>query len=119
LIGLLKGTGLGLDSIGRFHCLSYGEFNMGGENAEEGIARIQMAQKDGLQNYQKRSVLYLDDRILTVVWATATSPYITYGSLVASILIVILWGVMRVKSIQRVREQREQQVKQMQSESAE
>ena len=103
---------------------------MGGENAEEGIARIQMAQKDGLQNYQKRSVLYLDDRILTaifalafmgliVVWATATSPYITYGSLLASILIVILWGVVRVKRIQKLREQRELQVKQMQSESAE
>ena len=103
---------------------------MGGENAEEGIARIQMAQKDGLQNYQKRSVLYLDDRILTaifalafmgliVVWATSTSPYITYGSLLASILIVILWGVVRVKRIQRVREEREQQVRKMQSESAE
>ncbi len=103
---------------------------MGGENAEEGIARLQMAQKDGLKNYQKRSVLYLDDRILTaifalaflglvVVWATATSPYITYGSLVASILIVILWGVLRIKRIQKVREQRELQVRQMQSESAE
>ena len=101
-----------------------------GDNAEEGIARIQMAQKDGLQNYQKRSVLYLDDRILTaifalafmgliVVWATATSPYITNGSLLASILIVILWGVVRVKRIQKLREQRELQVKQMQSESAE
>ena len=103
---------------------------MGGENAEEGIARLQMAQKDGLKNYQKRSVLYLDDRILTaifalaflglvVVWATASSPYITYGSLVASILIVILWGVLRIKRIQKVREQRELQVRQMQSESAE
>ena len=103
---------------------------MGGENAEEGIARIQMAQKDGLQNYQKRSVLYLDDRILTaifalafmgliVVWATSTSPYITYGSLLASILIVILWGVVRVKRIQKLREEREQQVRKMQSESAE
>jgi hypothetical protein len=101
-----------------------------GDNAEEGIARIQMAQKDGLQNYQKRSVLYLNDRILTaifalaflgliVVWATATSPYIIYGSLMASILLVILWGVMRVKRIQRVREERGQQVRQMQSESAE
>jgi len=103
---------------------------MGDENAEVGIARIQMAQKDGLQNYQKRSVLYLDDRILTaifalaflgliVVWATATSPYIIYGSLVVSILMVILWGVVRVKRIQKLKRQRELQVKQMQSESAE
>jgi len=103
---------------------------MGDENAEVGIARIQMAQKDGLQNYQKRSVLYLDDRILTaifalaflgliVVWATATSPYIIYGSLAAGILMVILWGVVRVKRIQKLKRQRELQVKQMQSESAE
>ncbi|MDH3636223.1 MAG: hypothetical protein OES20_16110 [Gammaproteobacteria bacterium] len=100
------------------------------DNAEEGIARVQMAQKDGLQNYHKRSVLHLDDRILTaifalaflgliVVWATATSPYIIYGSLVASILIVILWGVVRVKKIQQIKEQRELQVKQMQSGSGE
>jgi len=99
-------------------------------NAEEGIARVQMAQKDGLQNYHKRSILYLDDRILTaifvlafmgliVVWATATSPYIIYGSLVSSILIVIWWGVVRVKRIQRVEQQRELQVKQMQAESGE
>lgn len=99
------------------------------DNAEEGIARVQMAQKDGLQNYHKRSVLYLDDRILTailalaflgliVVWATATSAYIVYGSLGASILIVILWGVLRIKRIQQIREQRELQVKQMQSKSA-
>ena len=98
------------------------------ENAEEGIARVQMAQKDGLQNYHHRSVLYLDDRILTaifalaflgllVVWATATSAYLVYGSLVASILIVILWGVVRIKRIQRLRQQRELQAQQMQSES--
>lgn len=100
------------------------------DNAEEGIARVQMAQKDGLRNYHKRSVLHLDDRILTaifalaflgliVVWATATSPYITYGSLAASILMVILWGVLRVKRIQQIKEQRELQVEQMQSESSE
>ena len=100
------------------------------DNAEEGIARVQMAQKDGLQNYHRRSVLNLDDRILTaifalaflgliVVWATATSPYIVYGSLVVSILMVILWGVVRVKRIQQIKEQRELQVKQTQSESSE
>ncbi len=100
------------------------------DHAEEGIARVQMAQKDGLQNYQKRSVLYLDDRILTaifalaflgliVVWATATSPYVIYGSLAVSILIVILWGVVHMKRIQQIREQRELQVKQMQSEFGE
>lgn len=100
------------------------------DNAEEGIARVQMAQKDGLQNYHKRSVLHLDDRILAaifalaflgliLVWATATSPYLIYGSLVAGILMLILWGLVRIKRIQQIREQRELQVKQMQSESSE
>ena len=100
------------------------------DNAEEGIARVQMAQKDGLQNYHRRSVLNLDDRILTaifalaflgliVVWATATSPYLLYGSLLAGILIIVLWGAVRVKRIQRIRELRELQVKQMQSDSGE
>ena len=100
------------------------------DNAEEGIARVQMAQKQGLQEYHKRSVLHLDDRILTaifalaflgliVVWATTTSPYLVYGSLVAGILIIVLWGVVRVKRIQRIRELRELQVKQMQSDCGE
>ena len=100
------------------------------DNAEEGIARVQMAQKDGLQDYHKRSVLNLNDRImaaiftlaflgLIVVWATATSPYMVYGSLVAGIVRIILWGVVRIKRIQRIKEQRELQVKQMQSESSE
>ena len=100
------------------------------DNAEEGIARVQMAQKDGQRGYHKRSVQHLDDRILTaifalaflgllVVWATATSPYIVYGSLLAGIVIIILWGVVRIKRIQRIREHRELQVKQMQSESRE
>lgn len=100
------------------------------DNAEEGIARVQMAQKDGLRNYHKRSVLHLDDRILTaifalaflgliVVWATATSPYIVYGSLLAGIVIIGLWGFVRIKRIQKIREHRELQVKQMQSESSE
>ena len=100
------------------------------DNAEEGIARVQMSQKNGLQDYHKRSVLHLDDRILTaiftlaflgliVVWATATSRYIVYGSLLAGVVIIILWGVVRIKRIQRIRELRELQVKQMQSESSE
>ena len=100
------------------------------DNAEEGIARVQMAQKEGLREYHKRSVLNLDDRILTavfalaflglmVVWATATSPYLLYGSLVAGILIIVLWGVVRAKRIQRIRELRALQVKQMQSDSGE
>lgn len=100
------------------------------DNAEEGIARVQMAQKDGLRDYHKRSVLHLDDRIQTaifalvflgliVVWATATSPYLIYGSLLVGILVIILWGLVRIKRIQQIKQQRELQVKQMQSDPSE
>jgi hypothetical protein len=100
------------------------------DNAEEGIARVQMAQKDGQHDYHKRSVLYLNDRILTalfalaflgliVVWATAKSPLVIYGSLLASVLMAVLWGVVRIKRIQRIRTQRALQVQQMQSDSNE
>ena len=98
-------------------------------DAEEAIARVQMAQKDGLKKSHKRGVANLDDRILTVlfslafmglviVWATASSPYIIYGSFAAALLATILFGVLRVKRIHQIREQRERQVKEMQSKSS-
>ena len=98
------------------------------DNAEEGIARVQLGQKDGLQNHQARGTKNLDDRSFTslfalaflgllVVWATASSPYLIYGSLAAAILVTLLYGVFRIKRIYRIREQRELQVNQMQSSS--
>jgi len=98
------------------------------DNAEESIARVQLGQKDGLQKLQAKGTKNLDDRIiislvalafmgLLVVWATASSPYIIYGSFVAAILLTLLFGVVRIKRIHRIREQRELQVKQMQSNS--
>jgi len=98
------------------------------DNAEESIARVQLRQKDGLQKLQAKGTKNLDDRIiislvalaftgLLVVWATASSPYVIYGSFVAAILVTLLFGVVRVKRIHQIRGQRELQVKQVQSKS--
>ncbi|MCP4334618.1 MAG: hypothetical protein GY785_18345 [Gammaproteobacteria bacterium] len=96
------------------------------DNAEEGIARAQLASKDGIAQHQRRSASNLDDRAFTslfaivfvgliAVWASATSPYLTYGSLLVATLGIILFGVLRVRRIQRIRAERERQVQQMQS----
>jgi len=89
-------------------------------NAEEGIARVQLAQKDGLKQLQKRGIENEDSRTSTmllalaflgllIVWATASSPYVIYGSFAALMLIVVLTGVIRVKRIQKIRELRQLQ----------
>jgi hypothetical protein len=95
-------------------------------DAEEAIARTQLAGKDGVAGHQKTSASNLNDRLVTslfvlafiglvVVWASAKSPYLTWGSFVAAILGVILFGVLRVRRIERVREERKRQVQQMQT----
>ena len=67
---------------------------------------------------QKRSVFYLDERIyvyllgiavlgLFVVWATASSKLVLYGSLGLVILLTILWGFSRIRGIERLRRERE------------
>lgn len=97
-------------------------------NAEEGIARVQLTQKDGLSKRHKRGAANLDDRTSTallalaflgliVVWATASSPLIIYGSFAAAMLVTVLFGVIRIKRIQQVRKQRELQAKEAQSKS--
>jgi Flp pilus assembly protein TadB len=98
------------------------------DNAEEGIARVQLGQKDGLQKHQERGARNLDERNLSflfglvflgllVVWATASSPYIMYGSFAAATLVTLLFGVLRIKRIDRIRAQRALQAEQTQSES--
>jgi len=95
-------------------------------NAEEGIAKTQLKGKGGVAEHQKTSAANLSDRTLTslfalafvglmMVWASSTSPYVSYGSLVAAILGVILFGVLRVRRIEGLRAERARQVKQMQS----
>lgn len=97
-------------------------------NAEEGIAKVQAkaAQKNGLHKHHKWSIQYLDERIYVYVfgiafllvlllWATSTSPLVSYGSFAMVILLVIVWGLWRVKRIQRLRELRELQAKESQN----
>jgi len=103
-------------------------------NAEEGIARTQAAaikaqgtQGGMLREHQEHIVAYLDERILIyvlaiafmgliVVWATTDSALILYGSFIAVILLTILWGVARVKRIDRTRQERAHQAKKWESE---
>ena len=98
------------------------------DNAEEGIARVQLRQRDGLQKHQARGARNLDERSfsallglaflgLLVVWATASSAYVSYASFAAAMLVTLLFGVLRIKRIQRIRAQRALQVKQTQSDS--
>ena len=92
------------------------------DNAEEGIARIQAAVAqakgtDGLKEHHKWTIAYLDERILVfilavaviglgVLWATTTSPLLRYGSFAALILLISLWGFVRIKRINTLKRQR-------------
>lgn len=100
---------------------------------EQGIAQAQMAAAkaeskhgDGLKKHHKWNVAALDDRIffyigtlvilgLFVVWLTASSALVVYGSLGIVILLTIAWGVMRIYRINKIQEERERQVQTMQS----
>ena len=91
-------------------------------NAEEGIARIQAAVaqargSEGLKEHHKWTVAYLDERIqvfilavvvigLGVIWATTASPLLRYGSFGALILLIFLWGFVRIKRIEALKRQR-------------
>ncbi len=106
-------------------------------NAEQGIAqaqieaaRSQQGPADALQKHQKWNIAYLDDRIflylgaiaflgLLVVWATASSALVLYGSLGIAVVITILWGVTRINRIERLKQARARQVQSMQSENSE
>lgn len=104
-------------------------------NAEQGIGQAQIAaaktqtgETDGLNKVQKWNIAYLNDRIfiylgaiaflgLLVIWATASSALVLYGSLALVILLTILWGVARVKRNDRINAERARQVKAMQAEN--
>ena len=98
--------------------------------AQAAAAKAQSAQRDGLQIHHKWNIAYLDERTfffifaiallgLFVVWLTASSPLILYGSLGAVLLIALLWGVARIIRINKIEEQRKLQVKAMRSEDSE
>ena len=106
-------------------------------NAEEGIARVQLAatrakgtQGDRLRKHHSRSIVYLDERIwsfvfgiallgLIAVWTTAKSQLVIYGSFTGVILLTIVWGYMRVKRIEKTMLERGQDAKSFQSENPE
>lgn len=95
---------------------------------EEAIAKAQMKGGAGIAERQKSGSIFLNERIfiylggiafigLCMVWATAKSGWILYGSFALLILLVILWGVARVKRIERVKQERAAQARAMQAEA--
>ena len=100
-------------------------------NTEEAIARVQAeaAHTQGLQKYHKSTIVYLGERTfiymfalafisLAIVWATTSSSYITYVLFSIFILITLIWGLVRLKKIHKIKLKRESQVKEMQSKTS-
>lgn len=91
------------------------------DNAEEGILRAQLKNKQGLEKRQSWGIAYVNERILiylfalallglAVVWATATTAWVLYGSFAGVVAITILWGYARIKRIELERLERQRQV---------
>ena len=100
-------------------------------NTEGAIARVQAeaVHTQGLQNHHKSTIVYLGERTfiymfalafigLVIVWATTSSSYITYVLFAIVILIPLIWGLVRLKKIHKIKLKRELQVKEMQSKSS-
>ena len=97
-------------------------------NTEEAIARVQaeVVNTQGLQEHHKSTIVYLGERTfiymfalaficLVIVWTTTSSSYITYVLFSIVILIPLIWGLVRLKKIHKIKLKRELQVKEMQS----
>ena len=87
------------------------------DNAEEGIFKAQAKSGAGAGQH-RRSITYLDDRILVylialgvvglfVVWLVAKSALVLYGSLAVVLGMIALWGVLKIKRIERERAARQ------------
>lgn len=85
-------------------------------------ARAQSERGEGLHRHHKQNVAALDERTLffvgilvfmglLVLWLSMPSALVIYGSLLIIFLFLILWGVVRVRRIERTRKQRELQAK--------
>jgi Flp pilus assembly protein TadB len=101
------------------------------DNAEAGIARTQAAAAKaagaaGLKEHHNRNIAHLDERImvsilaiaaigLIVLWATSSSPLVLYGSFAGVILLTVLWGLVRIKRIEAMKQQREKAAQSWQS----
>tara|TARA_B110000116_G_scaffold48240_1_gene40224 strand:- start:1061 stop:1375 length:315 start_codon:yes stop_codon:yes gene_type:complete len=100
-------------------------------NTEESIARVQaeVVNTQGLQEHHKSTIVYLGERTfiymfalsficLVIVWTTTSSSYITYMLFAIVILTPLIWGLVRLKKIHKIKLKRELQVKEMQSKSS-
>ena len=100
-------------------------------NTEESIARVQaeVVNTQGLQEHHKSTIVYLGERTfiymfalsficLVIVWTTTSSSYITYVLFSIVILTPLIWGLVRLKKIHKIKLKRELQVKEMQSKSS-
>ena len=90
------------------------------DNAEEGIAKAQA--RGGLSSTEQQALRdsNFSDRILTflvtlgffglvVVWMTATSDLLVYGSFVGAMALFIVFGLLKMKRIERIRQERQRQ----------
>ena len=97
-------------------------------NTEEALAGVQTeaANAEVFQKHHKSTLVYISERIFTylfgiafislvIAWLTAT-VYITYLLSAVVILIPLIWGLVRLKTIHKINLKRELQVKEMQSE---
>ena len=98
-------------------------------NTEDAVARVQAeaANVQGVQKHHKSTLVYISERIFTymfgiaflslvIAWLTAPA-YITYLLSAVVILIALIWGLVRLKIIHKIKLKRELQVKEMYSES--
>ena len=82
--------------------------------------RGRLGERDGMQSALKWNIAYHGERIavyllamgfigLIVLWATVSSPLLLYGSLVLVILLILFWGLARIRRIQLIRQERARQ----------
>lgn len=97
--------------------------------AQIAAAQAQSKRGEGLHQHHKWNVSNLDERILfflgmlvviglLVLWLAVPSALVVYGSLGVIILLIVLWGVVRIRRVDRIQKERENQVKAMQSDAS-
>ena len=95
-------------------------------NTEEALARVQAedANAQGVQKHHKSTLDYISERIFTyifgiafiillIAWLTAPA-YIKYLFSAFFILIPLIWGLLSLKRIQKIKKKRDLQVKDIQ-----
>lgn len=85
-------------------------------------AQARRTPADENQRRHKSNTADLNDRVfvyagtlvvvgLLVLWLVAPSALVIYGSLATIVLLTIVWGVVRIRRIDRIRKQRELQAR--------